>query len=194
MSLTGRELIVGAALALLGLFAWWYSAAFGPEPEPVPASARKPDYVVEDLVGVTMDANGRPARRLETPQLRHYPDDDSSELDAPRLLIFDDEAPPWRVRSERAWASADGTEVLLEGAVRAERDAAPNLEPMLLITSEMLLLPDSDYAETSRFAELERGNDWVTANDGLQLWFAEPMRIRLFGRTRMRFATEDSTP
>ncbi len=194
MSLTGRELIVGAALALLGLFAWWYSTSFGPEPEPVPASARKPDYVVEDLVGVTMDANGRPARRLETPQLRHYPDDDSSELDAPRLLIFDDEAPPWRVRSERAWVSADGNEVLLEGAVRAERDAAPNLEPMLLVTSEMLLLPDSDYAETDHFAELERGNDWVTANDGLQLWFAEPMRIRLFGRTRMRFAPEDSSP
>jgi lipopolysaccharide export system protein LptC len=194
MSLTGREFIVGALLALLGAVAWWYSALVAPEPDRVPETARKPDYVVEDLVGVTMAPNGRPARRLETPQLRHYPGDDSSELDTPYMLVFDDEAPPWVIRSERGWVSANGDEVLLEGAVRARRDAAENLEPMVLTTSEMLLLPDSDYAETDRFAELERGNDWVTANDGMQVWFGEPMRIRLFGRTHMRIAPDDGAP
>lgn len=194
MSLTGRELIVGMLLALLGAVAWWYSASIAPETERVPNTERRPDYVVEHLVGVTMDPTGRPARRLETPQLRHYPSDDSSELDRPRLLVYDDEAPPWVIRSERGWISSGGDEVLLEGAVRVQRDAAPNLRPMLLTTSEMLLLPDSDYAETDRFAELERGNDWVTANDGMRVWFKEPMRIRLFGRTRMRSAPEDGAP
>jgi lipopolysaccharide export system protein LptC len=194
MSLTGRELIVAALLALLGAAAWWYSASIAPEPDRVPETVRRPDYVIEDLVGVTMAPNGRPARRLETPQLRHYPVDDSRELDTPRILIFDDDAPPWVIRSERGWVSADGDEALLEGAVRAERDAAPNLEPMVLTTSELLLLPDSDYAETDRFAELERGNEWVSANDGMQVWFGEPMRIRLFGRTHMRIAPNDSAP
>ncbi|MGB5831915.1 MAG: LPS export ABC transporter periplasmic protein LptC [Thiohalocapsa sp.] len=191
--LTHRELIVGALLAVLGGLAWWYSASLAPGPEVTTESARQPDYIVEDVTGVTMDASGRPARRLTTPQLRHYPDDESSEVDYPVLLVFNEKTPPWRIRSERGWISADGDELLLEGAVRAERDAAPSLDKVVLVTSEMLFFPETDYAETDRFAELERGKDWVTATDGMQVWFGEPMRIKFFGRTRVSFAQSQDT-
>ncbi|QQO56326.1 MAG: LPS export ABC transporter periplasmic protein LptC [Thiohalocapsa sp. PB-PSB1] len=191
MSLNSRELIIGVLLGLVGLLAWWYSTQLVLEPEAISAGKRKPDYVVEDLVGVTMDEQGRPDRTLQTPQLRHFPDDDSIELDEPHLQIFNDTAPPWHIRSERGWVSADGEELLMQGRVRAERKSTADLEPMTLMTSEMLLLPDMDYAETDRYTELDRGEDWAGANDGMQIWFAEPMRMRMFGRTRIRFATTD---
>lgn len=193
VAVSNRELYVGAVLALLALAAWWYSAAPVPAPEIVPASERKPDYVVDDLNGLTMDVSGRPSRRLETPQLRHFPDDGSSELDTPVLVVFDDEALPWRIRAEHGWVSADGDEILLQGAVRIERAAAANLESLVLVTSELLFLPDADYAETDRYAELERGEEWATAKDGMQIWLGEPMRLRLFGRTRMRFGVDEDS-
>jgi len=187
---TGRELSVGALLVTIALLAWWYSASRAPEDVVATDSQRRPDYVVENLNGVIMGARGRPARLLATPLLRHYPDDDSSEVEMPVMTVFSDDAPPWVINSERGWISADGDELLLQGAVRAQRASAPNLEPVVLVSSEMLVLPEVDYAETDRFAELERGDDWVTAMDGMQVWFGEQMRVKLFGRNRTRLARE----
>jgi hypothetical protein len=33
----------------------------------------------------------------------------------------------------------------------------------------------------------------VTANDGMRVWFSEPMRVRTFGRTRSRVGVRSST-
>lgn len=183
---TRRELIVGALLAALALLGWWYSAARMPAAPIATDSQRRPDYLVENLTGVTMGADGLPARLLATPLLRHYADDGSSDVQTPVMTVFSDDAPPWIIRSERGWISADGDELLLQGDVRAERASTPELAPLVLVSSELLVLPDVDYAETDRFAELERGEDWVTANDGMQVWFGEHMRVKLFGRNRTR--------
>lgn len=185
---TRRELIVGGLLVAIALVAWWYSASRAPETAVATDTQRRPDFVVENLTGVTMGMNGRPARLLATPLLQHYPDDESSEVETPVMTVFSEDAPPWVIRSERGWISADGDELLLQGAVRAERASAPDLAPMVLVSSEMLVLPEVDYAETDRFAELERGDDWVTATDGMQVWFGEQMRVKLFGRNRTRLA------
>jgi lipopolysaccharide export system protein LptC len=185
---TRRELSVGGLLVAIALLAWWYSATRTPESAVATDTQRRPDFVVENLTGVTMGMNGRPARLLATPLLRHYPDDQSSEMETPVMTVFSEDAPPWIISSERGWISADGDELLLQGAVRAERASAPGLAPMVLLSSEMLVLPEVDYAETDRFAELERGDDWVTARDGMQVWFGEQMRVKLFGRNRTRLA------
>jgi lipopolysaccharide export system protein LptC len=179
-----RELLIGLLLAAAGLAAWWYRLSAPPEPTRVPSAERTPDYIVDDLTALTMDAFGRPQRRLATPRLRHFADDDSSELETPRLVLLDDDAPPWHVRSEWGWVLAAGNEVLLQGAVRAERASAPGIEPLTMTTSALLLLPDDDYAETDRFVEIENGDDWITAVHGMQAWFGEDMRVRFFGRTR----------
>ncbi len=60
-----------------------------------PDGARSVDYYLRDLDFVTYSAQGDPARALKAPELRHYPDDDSTELDAPRLVVFKPGRPPW---------------------------------------------------------------------------------------------------
>lgn len=184
--MTSRELLTGLALLTLGLFAWWVNALRDEDAEVAQAGAPKPDYIAEGVVAVTMNEAGRAARRLTTPRLWHYPDDDSTELEEPRLTILSPSAPPWRIRSDTGWIGDDGEELLLQGTVRAQRAASRDLEALSLETSEMLLLPDWDYAETDRFAELERGAGWVTATDGMQVWFGPQLRIRSFGRTRAK--------
>ena len=64
---------------------------------------RRPDYVVHGLHAVTLDAAGVPERRLDAQRLRHYPDDGSSELDAPVLVVYREDGPPMHARSSRAW-------------------------------------------------------------------------------------------
>lgn len=188
-----RELLIGVLLAAAGLAAWWSRMSAPPETARAPIAERTPDYVVDDLTALTMDALGRPQRRLATPRLRHFADDDSSELETPQLVLLDDDTPPWHVTAERGWVLAGGNEVLLQGAVRAERASAPGIEPVIMTTSALLLLPDDDYGETDRFVEIESGDDWVTAVHGMQVWFGEDMRVRLFGRTRALLDVVETT-
>jgi lipopolysaccharide export system protein LptC len=192
VTLSVREVLIAVLLAAAGLVAWWYRGMQEPDVTPAVPSQGRPDYVVEQVVAVMMSEAGRPIRRLDSPELRHYPGADGSELDTPVLRLLEPDAPDWVIRSERAWISADAEEILLEGRVHAERAAAADALPMRIFTSELLVLDDAGYAETDRFVEIVRGEDWLTAVDGMQLWFETPMRGRYFGRVRQRvvFAAE----
>lgn len=195
MTLSTRELVMAVALAAAGLAAWWYRAGGPPEVAPSVPQQGRPDYLVEQVAAVTMSADGEPLRRLRAPQLRHYAQDGGSELDAPVLRLLEPGQPEWVIRAEQAWVSATGEEVLLEGRVIAERAASIEQPSMRILTSELLLLEATGYAETDRFVELERGDDWLTAVEGMQLWLETPARSRFFGRVRQHLAfAEASAP
>lgn len=187
MSLTSRQILLGLALAFAGALAWWLEREPAHEMPNARGTERRPDYIIDDLSAVNMDSSGRPAHRMQTPQLRHYRDDGSSELERPVLDLYKDDGPPWRIRAETGWVSANGDEVLLQGQVvidRAGFDEQPAIE---LRSSEMLVIPDKEYAETDRFVEIESAADWITAIDGMQAWFGEALRAKLFGRARGQF-------
>jgi lipopolysaccharide export system protein LptC len=194
MTLTSRELLIVLLLGAAGLAAWWFRGAQQVEVAPVSPGQGRPDYVVEQVAALTMSETGSPQRRLRSPELRHYPGDGGSELDTPVLRLLEPGAPDWVIRAEGAWFSADGAEILLEGRVYAERAAAPESPPVQIHTSELLVLEDAGYAETNRAVELARGDDWLTAVDGMQLWYETPMRSRYFGRVRQRMVFAAAGP
>lgn len=186
MFLTQREFGLAVLLVVLGILALWLQWANDDNQTQGFDGERRPDYIVEGLKAVTLDAEGAPARRLDAVRLRHYPDDGSSELDEPLLQLFDDAVLRWNLRSRRAWINARGDEVLLEQEVRLERTATAESALIELRTSELLLLPESDYAETTHAVEVERAHDRLSAAQGLQAWLGDDARIRLFGPVRAR--------
>ncbi|EIC22216.1 LPS export ABC transporter periplasmic protein LptC [Thiorhodovibrio frisius] len=188
-----RQLLLAAVFVLLGLLGLWFA-----QPSQQPASpaglqdGRRPDYVVDGVRALELDIHGQPARRLRAEQLRHYPDDDSNELDQPRLRLYDDQAPPWHIRSERGWISAGNERIVLSGEVRARRAAASDQEAIAFATSWIEVFPDDERAETDRFIELDRGADRMTAIDGMRFWYSEPMRGEFVGRVRSRLVTSET--
>jgi LPS export ABC transporter protein LptC len=193
VTLSGRELGIALLLSVVGLAAWWYRGSGSRDDSARPLPPGQPDYIVEQLTSVTMGEDGAPARRLRSPQLRHYPLGAGAELDTPVLHLLGTDEPDWVIRAERAWVAEGGGELLLEGRVVADRAAAPNAPALHIQTSELLVLDDAGYAETDRFVELEHGADWLTAIDGMQLWFREPTRSRFFGRVRQRMEMVEAT-
>lgn len=184
MALTRRELLLAMLLIITGLVAWWWLPVRDSDQAPGVSAERRPDYVVEGLRALSMNLAGEPERRLKASRLRHYPDDGSSELDDPVLVIYGDEGPDLRARSAQAWINARGDEILLERDVWLYRAATPLSAPIELRTSELLVLPEVDYAETGRFVEIERDADWITATNGMRAWLGDDTRIQLFGRAR----------
>lgn len=186
MFLTRRELSLAVLLVVLGILALWLQWAHDDDQMLGFDGERRPDYIAEGLKAVTLDAAGVPTRRLDAERLRHYPDDGSSELDEPVLQLFEDGILRWHLRSMRAWINARGDEVVLEQDVRLRQAATAEPSPIELRTSQLLVFPAADYAETTRAVEVEREHDWLSAAQGLQAWLGDDARIRLFGPVRAR--------
>jgi lipopolysaccharide export system protein LptC len=184
--LSRRELGLVLLLTLIVVAAWWLQRPRAPGAEAGLDEGRRADYVVEGIRGMVFDRDGLPERRLQAERLRHYADDGSSELDAPRFALHNDDAPPWLARSRTARVNADGKTILLQQAVRLERAATARSPAIALQTSELLILPERDYVETDRFVTLRRGEDWLTAAQGLRAWLGDPRRVEIDGRVRAR--------
>ncbi len=184
-----RPALFAAVLAAAAL-TWWLAGGT-PEGEvaAVAPAGHVPEYFARNLRTVTMDAQGRPARALETPHLTRFLDDQSSELETPVLTVYKADEPPWVIRSERAWVSADGDTVLLQGTVRITRDAAPGIRPVAIDTTNLLVRPDDDYAETAEYATLSSLGSRA-AGVGVQAWLGQPNRIKLLSQARGHYEVD----
>lgn len=185
-----RQSLFALLMAVLGGAAWWRYRGVAVEPPPQPPHERRPDYTVDEFTATTMDATGVPDRRLTALELRHYPDDQGMELERPVLTVFNPAAPPWIIRSETGWVSADGDEVVLRGQVLVDRVAGETTRPLHLQTQELHVQPRQNYAQTDRPVRVTSAEDWVTSDTGAHVWFGDALRVELLGRARSRVAVQ----
>jgi lipopolysaccharide export system protein LptC len=190
MTFSARQRVLALVLTLVGGAAWWQQYGQPPEATPTGVRERRPDYTVDGLPATAMDTTGRPVRQLTADAMRHYSDDDSSELDRPVLILYRSDGPPWNIRSDTGWISGDRERVLLHGQVVADREGRGEARPVHLTTSELLVRPRQEYAETAMPVKLTSGEDWLTST-GMQAWYGESvMRARFLGRAHGRFAVQ----
>jgi len=144
---------------------------------------REIDYYVTGFDVTRMTVKGQPAHRLSAKNLRHYTDDDTTELEQPHMTVFQADAPPWEVDAERAWMSADGSLVLLSGEVLIEREGDTVNRPMRILTRELRVQPEQDYAETDEKVRVESESDWLNAV-GMQAWLRPPTRLKFLSQVK----------
>lgn len=181
-----RNLVIGGLLlALAGGTFWLAQRSTRVEPEYVQL-AHRPDYYLEGVDSTLMDLQGAPSQRLVTERMTHYMDDDSTELLSPHLTLFDLERPPWHIRSETGWLSGDGEVLLLQGAVKINRSAAPGVRPLHLRTRDLRVQPRQNYLETDAEVEARSQQDRIDAK-GMQIWYRQPIRIKLLANVRGRY-------
>lgn len=109
-----------------------------------------PDYFMEDFVLTTMDASGVPKHRISSIYMQHFPDDDTTELTKPSILMFRQSGPPWLIKSDRGAFTKDAELVLLSGHVIISRKSGPDNRAVQLFTDALKVHPKSEFAETDR--------------------------------------------
>jgi len=185
---SNKNLLIGGILLFLVLGSGWLSRTIENKVEYRPET-HTPDYYLNNFTAVTMSDSGKPDKSLSADKMVHFPDDDTTELSNPRMTIHDDEAPPWEVRSEAGWVSGDKELILLQGKVNIDRAAAPGIRPFHIITRNLRVQPSNNYAETDAHAEAKSRKDWVESK-GMQIWFAQPVRVKLLANVRGRYEIE----
>lgn len=156
-------------VALLAALTYWLDRTVQPPAPPRDGSTRHdPDYIVEKFVAVRLDPAGVRLHQLEADRMVHYPDDDTTHLEAPRLLKYDGERLAMTIVAQRALVSSEGKIVDFNDQVKATRLAVGKHSDLVLLTDYLQVIPDDDFARTDRPVVITDANTKLNAV-GLEL-------------------------
>jgi lipopolysaccharide export system protein LptC len=121
------------------------------EEDTTPAKRRHdPDYVITNFTATTFDAEGKPLSVLSAARMLHFPDDDTTELHAPRMVQTKPKEPRMTVSAERGAVSANGEEIFLYDNVVLVREADDERPEARLTTSFLHVLRERSLVRTDR--------------------------------------------
>jgi lipopolysaccharide export system protein LptC len=174
-------LLLMLALALLTL---WLEHATRPQSEHPSLRRHDPDYIVSNFTITTYDQGGGKESTLSAKTMIHYPDDDTTELIAPRLVQTRPNEPRFTVTAERGALSSDGEEVFLYDNVRLVREASADRPEAHMSTSFLHVVRDRSLVRTDRHVSITEGGRSLAGrgmeyhNDVRQLYLRDEVRGR----------------
>jgi lipopolysaccharide export system protein LptC len=141
-------LLLMLALALL---TFWLEQTVREE-EGVHPSLRRhdADYFAEKMLLTRYGADGGVESTLAASKMLHYPDDDSTELIAPRMVQSKPNQPRVTVTAARGSLTRDGEEVFLFDEVLLVRDAAKGSPATTMRTSFLHVVRAKSLVRTDR--------------------------------------------
>lgn len=158
-----------ALLAVLALLTLWIDRSVqAPEPKPDGSTRHDPDYILTNFVTTKTDVNGDIRSILRATEMRHFPDDDSTELKAPDLVQFGiADAPDTSITAKRGWVSSDGETVKFMDDVKVVREAFGDRGEMTLLTEYLHVTPDTGIATTDRPVVIKQAPKTVIHGTGM---------------------------
>ena len=76
--------------------------------------------------------------------------------------------------------------VLLSGEVEINRPGSAEARDIHIVTRDLRVQPEQDYAETDELVTITSEQNWVRST-GMQAWLREPIRLKLLSQTRAHY-------
>jgi lipopolysaccharide export system protein LptC len=151
-------------LALLATMSFWLDRKVQPTAHRADGSTRHdPDFIVEGFSAVKMNPDGTRRYALTAKRMVHFPDDNSTQLELPRLVYFDYQRAPVTIRSETAEGVQGGGDVFFRGDVQIIRSAFANNAELGVFTSFLQVIPDQDLAKTDKPVRMVQGSSTASS-------------------------------
>lgn len=166
MSLASRARYWLLLLPLLGLLGvtYWLNQLVQPEPAKPDSSKRHdPDAIMENFSAIKLNDQGAPRFIMAAKKMQHYPDDDSTALEMPRLATLSAGRPAIHTTARRGFVSSKGDEVFLHDNVVVLREASTRQDELTLQTEYLHIIPDKDLANTDRAVTIVDAHNTVHA-------------------------------
>jgi lipopolysaccharide export system protein LptC len=134
-------------MLLLAGATWWLERVVElSEPQTPGNSRHDPDAVVDRFTVTRFGPEGKAGSTLTAARMLHFPDDETTELDAPRVVQLPKDAPPVRIRADRGTVSKDGDEVHMHDNVIVTRDATADRPELRVTTTYLHVWPKDEVA------------------------------------------------
>jgi lipopolysaccharide export system protein LptC len=148
--LTTTRLFPLALMLVLALLTFYLEHLVREDDSPPAKRRHDPDYIVTNFTATTYDRDGKPLSVLSAVRMVHFPDDDTTELYAPRVVQTKPKEPRILVSAERGEVSADGEELFLYDNVVLVREADEERPEARLTTSFLHILRERSLVRTDR--------------------------------------------
>lgn len=137
-------------LLLLGATYW-----LNLQVQPAASGANKnlrhdPDYIIDNFTATTLNEQGKIRFVMSAKKMWHYPDDDTTHLEAPRLESLAAERPPVRMTAQNGELSHKGNDVYLRNDVVIVRPAFENKSELTFSTNYLHIDPNNDTVDTNQ--------------------------------------------
>lgn len=155
-------------MGVLALGTWWLvknTPLLMPE-GPAKAVRHEPDYTMHQFSVHRFAKDGRLKAQIEGDILRHYPDDDTLEIDRARLLALGPTGTITRATAQQALSNGDGSEVQLTGSARVQRDARGDEEAAVFTSDFLHAFLNTEEVRSHLPVVLQRGGTQI-AGDSL---------------------------
>jgi len=167
----GERLTTVAPVMLVGILAgltFWLDHVAHVAPPGIGGSRHDPDYIVDRFSAVRIGQTGVESYTLSAARMMHYPDDDSTLLNAPKFVSYKNVKAPLTITADQAVVSSKGEHVYFQDNVRVTRAAYGPYGELLVQTPFLHVIPDENLAKTDRAVTITDAATRVTAV-GLEL-------------------------
>lgn len=181
-------LLLSVFILLVALATWWLLGITPMEQDQPHRSTRSLDSYAEHLSITSYSDTGMPQYKLQSPRMRSYQNEETTELDEPRVWQFNPGLTPWEINAEQAMVSREGEKIFMPGRVVIDREGNAETVPYHIVTQDLHLTTDTAYAETDQAIRIDSRDHWISAM-GMQGWLKTPIRIKLLQQVRGRYET-----
>jgi lipopolysaccharide export system protein LptC len=150
----GKQFALYGLLLLILAGSGWYLLEKDSDQLRTSASATGPDAFIEDMDLKVMDEQGRLEYRVKARRMVHFPSDERFDLEQPDIRIMQGNGDNWYIRSERGEATEAADIIWLLGAVDISRPQTTASSRLHIVTSDLLVRPDDEIAETENEATI----------------------------------------
>ena len=159
-------------IIIAGLSYWLLDMLIVDDKKELAKLAHHPDYYMENFNTLKMNEDGTPKNHLTASYMAHYPDDNTTELDYPKLKIFKEDGEPINVSADKGWITSSNEIILLMGNVYLYQVNSSGEMHLELMAKDARILIDEKYAETDKAATLISENS-VTNSRGMRIHLQE---------------------
>ena len=148
-------------LALAMLTFWLRYATELPSERHDGKNRHDPDYIITDATLHKIDLTGALTYTIKAPDIRHYPDNDTTDLVKPNVVYLHATKPPVTLSAERGHMNKAGKQVDLYGDVRITRAESQKDPAMTAFTPDLTVFPDDEKAFTKSSVLITQGKSWL---------------------------------
>lgn len=168
----GNRLTTAAPLLLVAMLAaltFWLDKIAEPHARNLTGGSRNdPDFIVENLSAVSLNATGVESYTLSAAKMVHYPDGDTTLMTTPKFISYGSVKAPITITANEGVVSANGQHVYFQDDVRVTRAAHGAISELVMRTAFLHVIPDDNLAITDREVIITDAATTVTAV-GLEL-------------------------
>lgn len=155
---------IAVLIALVALTFWLNQFVQAPSARADGNTRHDPDLVVENFTAQALGPAGEVQYTVKATTMSHFPDDDSSLLEAVVFTALQTDKPSIVARAPRGRLIAGADEVIMEGGVVVTSEKTEKYQPLKLSAPTLNIFPDKNLARSTEGVRLESPSGEITAS------------------------------